>query len=70
MVYSPTDTVIDQRVSEDVWETLGSAKKDSMVVLRALDQNNHVIVGEALGPDNIRPILERVLEFVRESEGG
>ena len=70
MVYSPADTVIDQRVSEDVWETLGSAKKDSMVVLRALDQNNHVIVGEALGPDNIRPILERVLEFVRESEGG
>ena len=66
MVYSPTDTVIDQDVSIDLWNDLGSARKDSMVVLRARDANNHVLVGDAMGPENTIPVLRRTLEFLNE----
>ncbi len=69
MVYSPTDEVIDQTVSIGLWDDLGAALKDSMIVTRALDTSNHVIVGDALGPENTMRVAERVLSFIKTATG-
>lgn len=64
MVYSPNDSVVDQSVSIEIWDALGSSVKDSMVVFSALDTSNHVLVGDALGPQNTIPVLKRTMEFL------
>ena len=65
MVYSETDTVIDHTVSTRLWDDLGAAIKDSMIVTRALDTNNHVIVGDALGPNNTLRVVDRAVSFIK-----
>lgn len=66
-IYSPDDQVVRPEVSLEIFETLGAARKDTMMVLRALDKNNHVIVGDALGPDNTVPIARRTVAWLNES---
>ena len=65
MVYSPTDEVIDQRVSIRLWDDLGAVIKDSMIVTHALDTSNHVIVGDGLGPDNTLRVAQRAISFIQ-----
>lgn len=65
MVYSPTDRVVDHSVSISIYGDMGSAPKDSMVVLTALDTHDHVIVGDALGPENTIRVAQRVTGFLK-----
>ncbi len=69
MVYSPTDDVIDQTVSIRLWDDMGAAMKDTMIVIRALDTNNHVIVGDALGPENTLRVVDKVVSFIKIATG-
>lgn len=64
MVYSPKDRVVEADVSVSIYGEMGSTAKDSMVVLTALDTHDHVIVGDALGPENTIRVAERVTEFL------
>ncbi|MDA1029725.1 MAG: alpha/beta hydrolase [Bacteroidetes bacterium] len=65
MVYSPTDLVVDGTVSVKIYGEMGSAVKDSMAVLTALDTYDHVIVGDALGPENTMRVARRVTGFLK-----
>ena len=65
MAYSPTDLVIDHAITLRLMDEMDPAMVDTMVVLRALDVNNHVIVGEALGPENTMPVASRAIRFLQ-----
>ena len=65
MVYSPTDQVINHDITLRLLDEMDPALVDTMVVLRALDVNNHVIVGEALGPENTMPVAHRAIDFLQ-----
>jgi esterase/lipase len=65
MVYSPSDKVVDQNISVGLYEEISSARKDSVVVLNALDTHNHVIVGDALGPENTMRVARRAISFLK-----
>ncbi len=64
MFYSPDDRVISAPVAQDLFAQM-TAPKDSIRVLRALDENMHVIVGDALGPENSTPFARRTVEWIR-----
>jgi esterase/lipase len=64
MIYSPTDLVIDHEVSLRLFDDIDAAHKDTMVVVNALDVNNHVIVGDALGPENTDRVARRAVQFL------
>jgi len=66
MAYSPTDTVIDQAVSVAKYGDLANPANDSMRVLRSLDRNDHVIVGDALGPDNSEEAIRRMVAWLND----
>lgn len=68
MVYAPSDRVVDQNISVRMYGEMKAAEKDSMVVLQALDTYDHVIVGDALGPENTMPVARRVIEFLKSLE--
>jgi len=65
MIYSPDDQVVDITRSVDMFERLGSASKDSVIVRHALDPSSHVLVGDAMGPENTEWVSERTLAFMR-----
>ena len=65
LIYSPDDTIVRPDAAILQFDELGSARKDSFVVRRALDLNNHLIVGDALGPENTIPIARRTTEWLR-----
>ena len=64
VVYSPTDQVINHDITLELIGKMDASRVDTMMVLTALDENNHVIVGEALGPENTIPVAHRALEFI------
>lgn len=64
MVFSPDDRVVRADVGVERFEELGSARKDTILVRRSLDENNHVIVGDALGPENTIPVARRAVEWL------
>ncbi len=63
-IYAPDDTVVRPDVALEVFWSIGSARKDTFVVRRSLDKNNHVIVGDALGPANTVPVANRTVEWL------
>ena len=65
MVYSPDDKVVRPDWALEKLETLGAAVTDTMVVRRATDLNMHVIVGDALGPENTLPVARRTVDWLR-----
>lgn len=64
MIYSPDDSVVRPEVALEKLATLG-ASTDTMVVRRATDANMHVIVGDALGPENTIPVARRTIDWLR-----
>ena len=64
MIYSPDDMVVRPDVGLAQLDELGSTHKDTVVVRRALDRNNHVIVGDALGPENTIPLARRTIQWL------
>jgi esterase/lipase len=67
MIYSPDDTVVRPDVALEKLATL-QAVTDTVVVRRATDQNMHVIVGDALGPENTIPVARRTVDWLRSLE--
>ena len=63
LIYSPTDTVVDADQTVEIWDRLVS-RKDSIQIRTALDKNNHVIIGDALGPTNTKPMVRATQSFV------
>ena len=63
-IYSPDDTVVRPEIGLEVYRSIGAARKDTFVVRRSLDKNNHVIVGDALGPANTVPVAERTATWL------
>lgn len=63
LIYSKEDTVVDPGATERLFGELG-AMKDSVVVRRALDRNMHVLVGDALGPENTVPFARRTVDWL------
>ena len=65
MVYSPDDSVVRPDAALEKLATLGSAVTDTFVVRRATDANMHVILGDALGPENTIPVARRTIDWLR-----
>ena len=63
MMYSKEDTVVDPEATERLYGDI-TAPKDSVVVRRALDRNMHVLVGDALGPENTLPLARRTTDWL------
>ena len=63
LIYSKHDRVVDPSVTESLYARM-TARKDSIVVQQALDQNMHVIVGDALGPQNTGPLARRTRQWL------
>lgn len=63
VIYSKNDIVVDSEATEALYSNI-SARKDSIVVRRALDRNMHVIVGDALGPENTIPLARRTIDWL------
>ena len=63
-IYAPDDTVVRPDVGLEVFSNIGSARKDTFIVRRSLDKNNHVVVGDALGPANTVPVAERTVAWI------
>lgn len=64
LIYSKDDLVVDPEVTEELYARMTS-RRDSIVVRRALDHNMHVIVGDALGPENTIPLARRTEEWLK-----
>jgi len=64
LIYSPTDQVVDPETTERLYDRLGTHLKDSVMVRSSLDQNNHVLVGDALGPENTISIARRTIQWL------
>lgn len=64
LIYSPTDRVVNPEVTIELYDRLGTHLKDSVLVRHALDNNDHVLVGDALGPENTIPIAHRTVEWL------
>jgi len=67
--YSGSDTVVNPEATERLFADI-TAPKDSVVVRRALDRNMHVLVGDALGPENTVPFARRTVAFVKALGSG
>jgi len=63
LIYSKEDTVVDPGATERLFGAL-EVRKDSVVVRRALDRNMHVLVGDALGPENTLPLARRTVDWL------
>ena len=63
LMYSKDDTVVDAGATERLYGDI-TAPKDSVLVRRALDRNMHVLVGDALGPENTLPLARRTTDWL------
>ncbi|MBO6576267.1 MAG: alpha/beta hydrolase [Rhodothermales bacterium] len=67
MIYSAGDTVVDIPVALSFFERI-QTRKHLVEVGDVGDPNNHVIVGEALSPENTVPTVSHILAFLNASE--
>ncbi len=63
-IFSDADTVIDHTVTRTIMSRWGAETKVTMLPERA-DSDNHVLVGDALAPQNTGPVAAEITEWVR-----
>lgn len=72
-VWCDQDEVVDAGRIPPTLERMVAAHVETMRLAAVPDASNHVVVGDAFGPDKTAPVLERILDFlagVGVSQGG
>ena len=64
VIYSPNDNVINVQKIERAYARLGSHLKSIKTITQRVNQENHVLAGDILAPDNTSLVEKLILDFV------
>jgi esterase/lipase len=65
MLYTDKDEVVDLNKIKSTYEIYGSKKKKLIMIKEAV---NHVMAGDILSPNSTKPIVNEVVQFLKEFE--
>lgn len=66
VLYSPRDRTVDPRLTQVVFERLGSPVKRLEAVEDSTDRDQHVLAGELRSPGTTERLAERIVQWARE----
>jgi esterase/lipase len=64
VIYSPKDNVINVQKIERAYERMGSRVKSIRPIMHNVNQENHVLAGDILAPENTPLVAKLILDFV------